>query len=66
MVYLAHGVVGMKCACSQDPCIITNVSGYEPYEKMKTAGGNIVWPHNFQIPANSSDDDGSMLGYVSS
>lgn len=48
----------------QDPCVITNVTNYEPYEKMKQVRANIVWPSDFTVPANSSDEDGSILGYV--
>ena len=50
----------------QDPCLISNVSGYEPYEKMKAVSGNIMWESgDTTVQANSSDETGALLGYVS-
>ncbi|KAK7100862.1 hypothetical protein V1264_023730 [Littorina saxatilis] len=55
---------GMRTIIILDPCIIVNETNYEPYEEMKKVKANIMWPSDFDIPANSSDDDGSMLGFV--
>ncbi|XP_025110817.1 maltase-glucoamylase, intestinal-like [Pomacea canaliculata] len=55
---------GMHTIIILDPCVITNVTNYEPYERMKQVRANIVWPSDFTVPANSSDEDGSILGYV--
>ncbi|XP_070196522.1 sucrase-isomaltase, intestinal-like [Littorina saxatilis] len=54
---------GMRTIIILDPCIIVNETNYEPYEEMKKVKANIMWPSDFDIPANSSDDDGSMLGF---
>ncbi|XP_061182189.1 maltase-glucoamylase-like [Saccostrea echinata] len=54
---------GMKTIIILDPTLISNVSGYEPYEKMKAARGSIMWPKNYSIPLDSSDS-GALLGYV--
>ncbi|XP_041359340.1 maltase-glucoamylase, intestinal-like [Gigantopelta aegis] len=56
---------GMRTIIILDPALITNVSGYEPYNQMKTVHGNIQWPENSSsIPSDSKDDDNSLLGYV--
>lgn len=47
----------------QDPTLISNVSGYEPYERIKAVRGSIMWPQNYSIPHDSSDN-GAVLGYV--
>lgn len=47
----------------QDPTLISNVSGYEPYERIKAVRGSIMWPENYNIPHDSSDN-GAVLGYV--
>lgn len=47
----------------QDPTLISNVSGYEPYERIKAIRGSIMWPQNYSIPHDSSDN-GAVLGYV--
>lgn len=49
----------------QDPALITNVTGYEPYDIMNQNDANIKWPDNYNIPANSSNEKGALLGYVS-
>ena len=49
----------------QDPALISNVTGYKPYELMMEKDGNIKWPTGYLIPANSSDEKGALLGYVS-
>jgi hypothetical protein len=49
----------------QDPALISNVTGYKPYELMMQNDGNIKWPTGYLIPANSSDEKGALLGYVS-
>lgn len=43
--------------------MISNVSGYEPYDRMKAVGGSIMWPKNYSIPPGSGDG-GALLGYV--
>lgn len=57
---------GMHTIIILDPCIITNETGYEPYESMKAIHGNIQWDAHFPFPAASADNDGvnSMLGFV--
>ncbi|XP_067678896.1 maltase-glucoamylase-like [Haliotis asinina] len=56
---------GMKAIIILDPALISNVTGYEPYERMKTVRGNIMWPNSSSsIPAGSQDTDGAVLGYV--
>lgn len=45
--------------------MISNVTGYKPYELMMQNDGNIKWPTGYLIPANSSDEKGALLGYVS-
>lgn len=47
----------------QDPTLISNVSGYEPYQRIKAVRGSIMWPENYNIPHDSSDN-GAVLGYV--
>lgn len=49
----------------QDPALISNVTGYKPYELMMQNDANIKWPSRYSIPANSSDEKGALLGYVS-
>ena len=50
----------------QDPALISNVTGYKPYELMMEKDANIKWPTGlYSIPANSSDEKGALLGYVS-
>lgn len=48
----------------QDPCIISNWTDYEPYEKFKQADANVKWPAEANPPYGSVDDDLSILGYV--
>ncbi|KAL8616023.1 hypothetical protein ACOMHN_014985 [Nucella lapillus] len=55
---------GMRTIIILDPALISNVSNYEPYEKMKMVGGNIVWPPNVPVPNGSADSDRSMFGFV--
>lgn len=45
--------------------MISNVTGYKPYELMMQNDANIKWPTGYPIPANSSDEKGALLGYVS-
>lgn len=45
--------------------MISNVTGYKPYELMMQNDANIKWPSRYSIPANSSDEKGALLGYVS-
>ena len=45
--------------------MISNVTGYKPYELMMQNDANIKWPTGYLIPANSSDEKGALLGYVS-
>nr|XP_022314501.1 maltase-glucoamylase, intestinal-like [Crassostrea virginica] len=54
---------GMKTIIILDPTLISNVSGYEPYDRMKAVGGSIMWPKNYSIPPGSGDGD-ALLGYV--
>ncbi|KAL8616022.1 hypothetical protein ACOMHN_014984 [Nucella lapillus] len=55
---------GMRTIIILDPALIVNETNYEPYEKMKMVGGNIVWPPHFPVPNGSADSDRSMLGFV--
>ncbi|XP_064607330.1 maltase-glucoamylase-like [Liolophura sinensis] len=55
---------GMRTVVILDPCIISNWSDYEPYEKFKQAGANVKWPADATPPYGSVDDDRSVLGYV--
>ncbi|XP_046544792.1 LOW QUALITY PROTEIN: sucrase-isomaltase, intestinal-like [Haliotis rubra] len=56
---------GMKTIIILDPALISNVTGYEPYELMKAVRGNIMWPNSSSsIPEGSQDTDGAVLGYV--
>lgn len=45
--------------------MISNVTGYKPYVLMMQNDANIKWPTGYPIPANSSDEKGALLGYVS-
>nr|KAG5709612.1 hypothetical protein BaRGS_001662 [Batillaria attramentaria] len=55
---------GMHTIIILDPCIISNESDYEPYERMKDVQGNVLWPTDFTVPDGSADSDNSMLGFV--
>ncbi|KAK3096704.1 hypothetical protein FSP39_002561 [Pinctada imbricata] len=55
---------GMKTIIILDPCLISNVTGYEPYERMVKDGGSIKWPSGYPVPANSSNENNEILGYV--
>lgn len=44
--------------------MISNVSGYEPYEEMNARDAFIMWPENYDVPENSSNERGALLGYV--
>ncbi|XP_063403845.1 maltase-glucoamylase-like [Mytilus trossulus] len=55
---------GMRTITILDPALITNVTGYEPYDLMNQNDANIKWPENYNIPANSSNEKGALLGYV--
>lgn len=75
-IYFSLDLNGVKCIHSfasiyififwsiQDPTLISNVSGYEPYERIRAVRGSIMWPKNYNIPHDSSDN-GAVLGYVS-
>lgn len=45
--------------------MITNVSGYEPYERMRDTNSNIKWPVGENVPAGSINEKRDLLGYVS-
>lgn len=47
-----------------DPALITTIEGYKPYDYMKAVDGNIKWPDNYDIPADTRDSDNALLGYV--
>ncbi|KAL5015728.1 hypothetical protein ScPMuIL_005317, partial [Solemya velum] len=55
---------GMRTIIILDPCLITNVSGYRPYEALSGVDGAIHWPVNYNVPANSKDDNNAVLGFV--
>uniref|UniRef100_A0A0B7B0J4 Glycoside hydrolase family 31 TIM barrel domain-containing protein n=1 Tax=Arion vulgaris TaxID=1028688 RepID=A0A0B7B0J4_9EUPU len=55
---------GMRIIYILDPCMISNDTNYLPYEEIKKIGGNIKWAKGISVPANSSDSDGAILGYV--
>ncbi|XP_050403277.1 maltase-glucoamylase [Patella vulgata] len=56
---------GMHTIIILDPCLITNETNYEPYERMKEVDGNIKWSNDTtSLPANSSDETGAILGFV--
>ena len=50
----------------QDPALITNVSNYEPYSKIRDVNGYVNWPSDVIAPSDSTDNSGAMLGYVRS
>ncbi|XP_070183432.1 maltase-glucoamylase-like [Littorina saxatilis] len=55
---------GMHTIIILDPALISNVSGYEPYEKIKSVNGFVSWSSDVTSPADSRDSSGAMLGYV--
>ncbi|CAG5120605.1 unnamed protein product [Candidula unifasciata] len=55
---------GMRIIYILDPCLVANETDYRPYEEMKRIQGNIKWAVGVEVPANSSDTDGAILGYV--
>ncbi|XP_012944618.1 maltase-glucoamylase, intestinal [Aplysia californica] len=55
---------GMRIIYILDPCLISNETGYVPYERMKAVDGNVKWHPDAQVPANRSDPNGAILGYV--
>ena len=50
---------------SQDPCFITNKTGYEPYDRLRNISGAVMWPDDLDGIEEYKDTDGAMLGYVS-
>lgn len=50
---------------TQDPCLITNESGYEPYDRLRNISGAVMWPDDLDGIDEYKDTDGAMLGYVS-
>ncbi|XP_071117585.1 maltase-glucoamylase-like isoform X2 [Haliotis cracherodii] len=55
---------GMRNIIILDPALISNNTGYVPYDAMKAVGGNIMWPSGVDIPVGSNDTDNALLGYV--
>ena len=58
-------ILYIKCFFDQDPTLISNVTGYEPYQNMTATNSNIKWPENGIIPNGSKNDRNDLLGYVS-
>ncbi|KAH9504147.1 hypothetical protein Btru_065110, partial [Bulinus truncatus] len=55
---------GMRIIYILDPCMISNETGYYPYEEMKKKNCNIKWEPNVTAPPDAKDTDGALLGYV--
>ena len=55
----------MKTIIILDPAIVSNYSGYAPYEKLSAVDGNVHWPDDLPgIPADSKDTNNALLGWV--
>ena len=45
--------------------MITNKTGYEPYDRLRNISGAVMWPDDLDGVDDYKDTDGAMLGYVS-
>lgn len=54
---------GMKTIIILDPCLLANRT-YLPYARMKEQDAFVKWPTTYDVPNDSSDEDGALLGYV--
>ena len=62
---LGHLVPCIYLLSFQDPCLISNVTGYEPYENLTDIEGAIKWPDYYNVPVEDKDKTNALLGYVS-
>jgi len=46
--------------------LVSNMSGYEPYDRLSQAGGAVKWPEDYNAVTGDTDSTNAMLGYVRS
>ncbi|XP_076462037.1 sucrase-isomaltase, intestinal-like [Babylonia areolata] len=58
---------GMRTIIILDPALVSNSSGYGPYERLRAVRGFVQWPPNtpgYTSPRDSATDQGDILGWV--
>ncbi|OWF38082.1 sucrase-isomaltase, intestinal-like [Mizuhopecten yessoensis] len=53
---------GMRTVIMLDPCFVSNVSGYEPYDRLSQIRGGVMWHGG--VENDTKDVTGAILGYV--
>ncbi|XP_052774040.1 sucrase-isomaltase, intestinal-like isoform X2 [Mya arenaria] len=55
---------GMHIIIILDPTLISNMTNYEPYDRMTSTNSNIRWDTNEYVPLDSKNNKSDLLGYV--